>query len=157
MLGAPSSPVQRRIQGRIDTARLVYAGHSFGGITAVYAGMIDPRIKGAVNLDGLIVGRYPLPVTMDAALLVLNSKDRNELPTYMKAARVIPVARSNHMTFSDFVWLHEQVGAGPPPPSDMSGEQGIALTRKAIRLFMFCVFDRNCAELDAQLAEIKTR
>jgi pimeloyl-ACP methyl ester carboxylesterase len=134
---------------------MIYAGHSFGGITAVYAAMIDPRIKGAVNLDGLIIGRYPLPVTTDAPLLVLNSKDRNELQTYMSAARVLPVGRSNHMTFSDFVWLHEQVGAGPPPPVDMSGEQGIALTRRAIRLFLPCVFERSCQGLDAQLAEIR--
>ena len=155
MLGTASSPIQRQIQGRIDIDRLIYVGHSFGGITAVYAAMIDPRIKGAVNLDGLIVGRYPLPVTIDPPLLVLNSKDRNELQTYMSAARVLPVGRSNHMTFSDFVWLHEQVGAGPPPPAYMSGEQGIALTRRAIRLFLPCVFERSCQALDAQLAEIK--
>jgi dienelactone hydrolase len=155
MLGSSSSPIQRQIKGRIDIERMIYAGHSFGGITAVYAAMIDPRIKGAVNLDGLIIGRYPLPVTTDAPLLVLNSKDRNELQTYMSAARVLPVGRSNHMTFSDFVWLHEQVGAGPPPPVDMSGEQGIALTRRAIRLFLPCVFERSCQGLDAQLAEIK--
>ena len=155
MLGAASSPIQRQIRGRADIDRMIYAGHSFGGITAVYAAMIDPRIKGAVNLDGLIAGRYPLPVTIDPPLLVLNSKDRNERPTYMSAARVLPVGRSNHMTFSDYVWLHEQVGAGPPPPSDMSGEQGIALTRLAIRLFLPCVFERNCGALDAQLAEIR--
>ena len=157
MLGSASSPIQRQIRGRVDIDRIIYAGHSFGGITAVYAAMIDPRIKGAVNLDGLIAGRYPLPVTTDAPLLVLNSKDRNERPTYMSAARVLPVGRSNHMTFSDFIWLHEQVGGGPPPPADMSGEQGMALTRRAIRLFLPCVFERNCQELDAQLAEIKAR
>jgi pimeloyl-ACP methyl ester carboxylesterase len=155
MLGNASSPIQRGIQGRIDTSRLIYAGHSFGGITAVYAAMIDARIKGAVNLDGLIAGRYPLPVTTDAPLLILNSKDRNERQTYMSAARVVTVGRSNHMTFSDFIWLHEGVGMGPPPPVDMSGEQGIALTRKAIRLFLPCVFEQKCQELDAQLAEIK--
>jgi pimeloyl-ACP methyl ester carboxylesterase len=155
MLGTSSSPIQRRVQGRLDIDRLIYVGHSFGGITAVYAAMIDPRIKGAVNLDGLIAGRYPLPVTTDVPLLVLNSKDRNERPTYISAARVLPVGRSNHMTFSDFIWLHEQVGAGPPPPVDMSGEQGIALTRRAIRLFLPCVFERSCQALDAQLAEIK--
>ena len=155
MLGTASSPIQRQIRGRVDIDRMIYAGHSFGGITAVYAAMIDPRIKGAVNLDGLIAGRYPLPVTIDPPLLVLNSKDRNELRTYMSAARVLPVGRSNHMTFSDFVWLHEQVGAGPAPPGDMSGEQGIALTRRAIRLFLQCVFEGSCEGLDAQLAEIR--
>ncbi len=153
MVGTASSPIQRQIRGRVDIDRIIYAGHSFGGITAVYAAMIDPRIKGAVNLDGLIVGRYPLPVTTDAPLLVLNSKDRNERQTYMSAARVVTVGRSNHMTFSDFGWLHEQVGGGPPPPVDMSGEQGIALTRKAIRLFLPCVFERNCRELDAAREE----
>jgi pimeloyl-ACP methyl ester carboxylesterase len=155
LLGAPSSPMQGRIMGRVDTDRMIYAGHSFGGITAVYTGMIDPRIKGVVNLDGLIAGRYPLPVTADVPMLVLNSKDRNERPTYMSAARVLPVVRSNHMTFSDFAWLHEQAGAGSPPGGDMSGEQGIALTRKAIRLFLPCVFERSCQALDAQLAEIR--
>ena len=155
MIGNTSSSMQRQIQGRADTSRLIYAGHSFGGITAVYAAMIDARIKAAVNLDGLIVGRYPLPVTTDAPLLVLNSKDRNELQTYMSSARVLPVGRTNHMSFSDFVWLHEKVGMGPPPPSDMAGEQGIALTRTAIRLFMPCVFERKCKELDAHIAEIK--
>lgn len=155
MLGDASSAIQREIQGRIDTARMIYAGHSFGGITAVYAAMIDPRIKGAINLDGLILDRYPLPVTTDAPLLVLNSKDRDERRTYMSTARVLPVGRSNHMTFSDFIWLHEQVGGGPPPPADMSGEQGIALTRTAIRLFLPCVFERKCQALDAQLAEIR--
>lgn len=155
MLGTSSSSIQRQIQGRINTSKTIYAGHSFGGITAVYTAMIDPRVKGAVNLDGLIAGRYPLPVSADVPMLVLNSKDRNEVPTYMSAARVLPVARSNHMTFSDFIWLHEKVGQGPPPPQDMSGEQGIVLTRKAIRLFQSCVFEKQCEALDAQIGEIR--
>ncbi|MES2521274.1 MAG: alpha/beta fold hydrolase [Gemmatimonadota bacterium] len=155
MLGTASSPIHSRIKDRVDVGRLIYAGHSFGGITAMYAAMIDPRIKGAVNLDGLIAGRYPLPVTTDVPLLVLNSTGRNERPTYMSAARVVTVGRTNHMTFSDFGWLHEQAGAGAPPPVDMSGEQGIVLTRKAIRLFMPCVFERKCGELDAMLGEIR--
>ncbi|HYW31502.1 MAG TPA: alpha/beta fold hydrolase [Gemmatimonas sp.] len=155
MLGLASSAIQHRIRGRVDTGRLIYAGHSFGGITAMYAAMIDPRIKGAVNLDGLIAGRYPLPVTTDVPLLVLNSKERNETQTYMRTARVVTVARTNHMTFSDFAWLHEQAGVGPPPPVDMSGEQGIALTRRAIRLFLPCVFERKCGELDAMVREMK--
>lgn len=154
MLTSPSSPIQRRIKSRIDTDRMIYAGHSFGGITAVYTAMIDPRIRGAVNLDGLILDRYPRPVTTDAPLLVLNSKDRNELQTYMDRARVITVGRSNHMTFSDVVWLEERTGR-PTSAQDMSGEEGIELTRKAIRLFLPCVFERNCRALDAHLAEIK--
>jgi hypothetical protein len=32
---------------------------------------------------------------------------------------------------------------GPPPPADISGEHGIALTRKALRLFLPCVFGRS--------------
>ena len=74
---------------------------------------------------------------------------------YEMNARVITVGRSNHMTFSDFIWLHEEGGMGPPPPVDMSGEQGIALTRTALRLFLPCVFERSCQGLDAQMAQIR--
>jgi hypothetical protein len=37
----------------------------------------------------------------------------------------------------------------------MSGEQGIALTRGAICLFLPCVFERNYQGLGAGLVEIK--
>jgi predicted dienelactone hydrolase len=154
--GSARSPVQRGIAGRIDTDRIVYFGHSFGGMAAVYAAMFDMRIKGAVNLDGLIAGRYPLPVTTDAPLLVLNNKDRDETKTYMAGARVLPVKKSNHMTFTDYVWLVDQFGAADSPKgSELSGTESIQLTREVLRLFLNCVFDRQCQRLDSKLDEIR--
>lgn len=36
---------------KLDTAKLVACGHSFGGITSLMTQMEDPRVKGAIGLD----------------------------------------------------------------------------------------------------------
>jgi predicted esterase len=152
-----ATPIQRGIRGRIDPDRILYIGHSYGGMAAVYASKFDMRLKGAVNLDGLIAGRYPLPVTSDVPLLVLNAEDRNETKTYMEGARVLPVKRAHHMTFSDYVWFLENFDAKgrKAPEGSPTGVENIQVTREVLRLFADCAFGRPCQPLDAKLATIR--
>jgi dienelactone hydrolase len=152
-----ATPIQRGIRGRIDPDRILYIGHSYGGMAAVYASKFDMRLKGAVNLDGLIAGRYPLPVTSDVPLLVLNAEDRNETKTYMETARVLPVKRAHQMTFSDYVWLLENFDAKgrKAPEGSPTGTENIQMTREVLRLFADCAFERRCQPLDAKLATIR--
>jgi pimeloyl-ACP methyl ester carboxylesterase len=151
-------PMQHRIAARADFNRIAYLGHSFGGMAAIYGTQFDRRIKGAVNMDGFIRGRFITPVASDAPLLVLNAEAIDERKTYAPAVRVVPVKGTHHMTFSDVPLMVENFhskGAGPPQGSFLSGVESINMTRQVIGLFLDCVFEQRCEPLDAKLAAIK--
>jgi len=42
--------------GAIDARRIVAVGYSFGGATAAALPRLDPRVKGAINIDGALFG-----------------------------------------------------------------------------------------------------
>lgn len=44
---------------KIDTTNLVCVGHSYGGITSIYAQTEDKRIRGAIGLDPWFFPCYP--------------------------------------------------------------------------------------------------
>jgi hypothetical protein len=46
-------------QATIDTTNLVCMGHSYGGITSIYAQTEDKRIRGAIGLDPWFFPCYP--------------------------------------------------------------------------------------------------
>jgi predicted dienelactone hydrolase len=55
-LAAMNRDAGSRFYGRIDTEHAGAYGHSFGGSAAMEAARRDPRIRGAINLDGWIFG-----------------------------------------------------------------------------------------------------
>lgn len=48
------------LAGRIDTTRVGYFGHSFGGATAANVMATDPRVAAGINFDGYLAGRAGL-------------------------------------------------------------------------------------------------
>lgn len=150
-----------KIAGHYDPNRVAYIGHSYGGMAALYATHLDRRIRGGVNMDGVTVDRNRpdgvprdrmlSPVGADAPLMVLNSAQYEERAAYAPDVRVVRVPGSNHMSFSDVVWLIERFGNVPVPddPRRWGGAEGIAGTRRLLAGFLSCTFDRSCAALDA--------
>jgi dienelactone hydrolase len=162
---APNDPVlSRALRRRANLEKLAYLGHSYGGLAAIYAAQRDHRIKGAVNMDGGLVERIDgavqprmlLPATADVPLLVLNSAPNIEAEFYGSGVRVARIGRSQHMSFSDVVWLFERARAPAQqqPQETLSGEQGIALTREVLNLYLDCLFKNACLRLDEKLAAI---
>jgi pimeloyl-ACP methyl ester carboxylesterase len=156
IVGGEVAQLPRTIRTRMDLDRVVYFGHSYGGLAAVHAARVDSRIKGAVNLDGLVMNRYAVPVTADVPLLVLNSEKRDETGTYMPAARVISVRGSHHSTFADLQWLSDHFATQQPPQQPaLTGLYSIQMTREVLRLFLGCVLERRCEALDDKLKQIR--
>ena len=54
---------RRLFTGRIDTTRIGYFGHSFGGATAAQIMSLDPRVQAGLNMDG-----YPFGTAWEAGL-----------------------------------------------------------------------------------------
>jgi pimeloyl-ACP methyl ester carboxylesterase len=158
-----------QIRGRIDMGRVAYVGHSYGGIAAIHAALLDKRIHAAVNLDASIVAgsrpgepplpRLPSPIRPNAALLVLNSMANVEAHHYGPEVRVARVRDSNHMTYSDFDWMLEIAGSPQSQAAvrqnKIRGRDGIALTRDLVSLFLACAFNQKCEALDLRLNELR--
>ncbi len=47
---------RQMLSGRIDTTRVGYFGHSFGGATAAQVMSLDPRVLAGINMDGYLAG-----------------------------------------------------------------------------------------------------
>lgn len=47
---------RQQLSGRIDTTRVGYFGHSFGGATAAQVMSLDPRVLAGINMDGYLAG-----------------------------------------------------------------------------------------------------
>jgi dienelactone hydrolase len=58
----------------IDVAKVVYAGHSFGGATAVQACAEDRRCGAAVDVDGAFFGEPVTRTGLDRPLLIITSQ-----------------------------------------------------------------------------------
>lgn len=102
------------IKSRFNVSRVVYAGHSFGGATAIRASMLDDRIVGAVNLDGAQFGN--ITDSRTPALLVGRSDpsphNRTDDTTWQVTwehlrgwRREIGVRGTQHTTFGDMALL----------------------------------------------------
>ena len=47
---------RQMLSGRIDTTKVGYFGHSFGGATAAQVMSLDPRVLTGINMDGYLAG-----------------------------------------------------------------------------------------------------
>jgi pimeloyl-ACP methyl ester carboxylesterase len=158
--------LSKALAKRVDRGRVAYLGHSYGGVSALYAAQMDARINAAANLDGGVgasadpdgtkwPGRMLLPVGADVPLLVLNSEKFDDHEAYADGVRVARLRGATHMTYSDLIWLRETLGqadnAAPAADKALSGSEGIRLTRELTALFLPCAFTQDCARLDSAL------
>ncbi|KAL5353622.1 hypothetical protein ACLOAV_001659 [Pseudogymnoascus australis] len=82
------------------TNRVAMLGHSLGGVAAVIAASQDPRIRGAINMDGTFI----------------------ELPPPSGGAKLwVDIANTTHQTFSDVPALLRASGQDPAALAGMFG------------------------------------
>ena len=100
-----------RLKGHVDLSRVVAAGHSFGGATALAAAGRDPRIAATANIDGTPYGELPV---LNRPFLLLQSdfavtghgdsfvtRNRHLLEEATAPAWRYEVPRANHVAFMD--------------------------------------------------------
>jgi dienelactone hydrolase/ribosomal protein L18E len=126
--------------GALDASRVVVAGHSLGGMTALLAAQLDPRFRAAISLDGVMPG--PLFGTTETpALLLLAGRTSWDQETCrlwqgLHGPRVaLNLIDAEHLTFSDAVWL--------APGAIRTGTVGRDKTVAAVRNYVAAFLDAN--------------
>jgi hypothetical protein len=96
----------------LETDRVGMFGHSMGGIAALEAMRLDPRIAGGVNLDGMFRDNQ-VTVGTDRPFLLITGKPDEDNPEYRSAITKIwpnlkgwktelQLVSARHMSFCDF-------------------------------------------------------
>jgi pimeloyl-ACP methyl ester carboxylesterase len=111
---------------QIPTHRLAILGQSLGGAAAVLAAAQDPRIRGAINLDGPFFGSLP-PSGLSSPVLYL-ATDREEDPRFLKIwpelngpKLWIKVANLSHEAMLDLPTLLQAAGQYTGALADLFG------------------------------------
>jgi dienelactone hydrolase len=125
------------------TYRVAALGHSVGGAAAVVAASRDPRIRGAINWDGTILGMSPpagepsssssspqpsLPVRPMAQPVLFMSHQNFLDPTWTATwerlagpKMIVYVENTTHYTFSDVPTLLQAAGQSTEPWAELLG------------------------------------
>jgi dienelactone hydrolase len=126
--------------GRFDLSKIVVAGHSLGGLTALLSSQSDPHVKGAILLDPVLPD--VLPGATDKPVLLLTA-DRQQwaanecgLWRNLHGSRFgISLQGSEHVALSDWIWLtKDAVRTGPMGPEK---------TMSAVRDYVAAFLDAN--------------
>lgn len=83
--GSPAS----RFAGRLDLTRIGVIGHSVGGAVAYNLALHDPRIKAAIDLDG-VVYVAPQGDPGDVAPVLMLANDRGHVQSLMSGLPLMP-------------------------------------------------------------------
>lgn len=98
------------------TNRVAMLGHSLGGVAAVIAASQDPRIRGAINMDGTFISRPPSEVSQPVLLMSHGMADESWPATWplLKGPKLwVDIANTTHQTFSDVPTLLQAAGQDP--------------------------------------------
>jgi dienelactone hydrolase len=133
-----------QLAGHVDGARVVYAGHSFGGAASLEACRADPRCAGAADLDGTPFGPV-VRAGLGRPVLVLSSPGDGAasdpaMRTLFAAtggpARAFTVEGARHFDFSDYAAYHV---AAPLrlvlPLGRIDGRRALAITSAYLGAF----------------------
>jgi dienelactone hydrolase len=126
--------------GRLDLSKIVVAGHSLGGLTALLVNQSDPHVKGAILLDPVLP--EVLPGRTNKPILILGA-DRKEwtasecsLWRNLQGPRLaVSLQGTEHVALSDWIWLaKDAVQTGPMGPQK---------TMSAVRDYVAAFLDRT--------------
>jgi dienelactone hydrolase len=126
--------------GRLDLSKIVVAGHSLGGLTALLVNQSDPHVKGAILLDPVLP--EVLPGRTNKPILILGA-DRKEwtasecsLWRNLQGPRLaVSLQGTEHVALSDWIWLaKDAVQTGPMGPQK---------TMSAVRDYVASFLDRT--------------
>lgn len=75
----------QRFTGRMDMKNVGMFGHSFGGATSTQMLMTDPRIKAALNMDGVLYGKLRIPASgLNKPFFMMSADDSLNSVQHMK-------------------------------------------------------------------------
>lgn len=135
---------QAKAAALIDPDRIVMAGHSAGGASALAAMAKDSRIKGGIDMDGTTLAKLPEGGLARPFMFLGTQRmhspggkdvswDRDwKLLTGWR--RWLTVAGAEHASFADTGLLVEQLGLARNP--DLSGDRAMEITRDCVRAFV---------------------
>jgi dienelactone hydrolase len=126
--------------GRIDLSKIVVAGHSVGGLTAILANESDPHLKGAILIDPVLPDVLPGRTNKPVLILTADRKQwaANECGLWnnLQGARLaVSLPGTEHVALSDWIWLtKDAVRTGPMGPQK---------TMSAVRDYVAAFLDAN--------------
>ncbi|OBT48844.1 hypothetical protein VE00_00660 [Pseudogymnoascus sp. WSF 3629] len=106
------------------TNRVAMLGHSLGGVAAVIAASQDPRIRGAINMDGTFLESPSSGVSQPVLLMSHGMADESWPATWplLKGPKLwVDIANTTHQTFSDVPTLLQSAGQDPAALADVLG------------------------------------
>ncbi|KFZ08617.1 hypothetical protein V501_05891 [Pseudogymnoascus sp. VKM F-4519 (FW-2642)] len=104
--------------------RVAMLGHSLGGVAAVIAASQDPRIRGAINMDGTFIESPSSGVSQPVLLMSHGMADESWPATWplLKGPKLwVDIANTTHQTFSDVPTLLKAAGQDPAALADVLG------------------------------------
>jgi pimeloyl-ACP methyl ester carboxylesterase len=136
-LGRLNSSARSPFGGKLDTLRVAIAGHSLGGLTAIFALQQEPRLKVAIVLDG-VMPQTPLPAISKPVFMMIAgrgqwSNEECQLWGNLLGPRLsIDLLGAEHIAPSDAIWLAKSaVNTGSRSP-----EQTVDFLRYSITAFL---------------------
>ena len=123
--------------GRLDASRVALAGHSLGGLTALYAMQFDSRFRAGVLLEPYVPDKFKMPVRNPVLLLLAGRTEWTDAKTslwnHLQGRRfAVNLVGTEHTTPTDAVWLVKTVSQTGP----MGEEKTIEAMRKYIAAFL---------------------
>lgn len=126
--------------GRFDLSKIVVAGHSLGGLTALLTSQSDPHVKGAILIDPVLPEILPGSTNKPVLLLTADRQQwaANECGLWrnLHGPRLaVSLQGSEHVALSDWIWLtKDAIRTGPMGPQK---------TMSAIRDYVAAFLDTN--------------
>ena len=126
--------------GKFDLSKIVVAGHSLGGLTALLTSQADPHVKGAILMDPVLPEILPGSTNKPVLLLTADRPQwaANECGLWrnLHGSRLaVSLQGSEHVALSDWIWLtKDAVRTGPMGPQK---------TMSAIRDYVAAFLDTN--------------
>jgi dienelactone hydrolase len=136
-IGTLNTRRESPLAGRLDLSKIVVAGHSLGGLTALLTSERDPHVKGAILMDpvlpDVLSGRTTKPVLILAADRKQWATNECRLWSNLRGPRLaVSLQGAEHGALSDWIWLtKDAVQAGPMGP-----QKTMSATRDYIAAFL---------------------
>jgi len=123
--------------GRLKTSRIALAGHSLGGVTALFGAQADPCVKAAIMLDGVAPETPAKSITAAVLLLTAGHEEWSDgeqrLWNTLSGQRfALNIRGAEHLTPTDLVWLAK----GAIKTGTMGQDKTIAAIRDYIAAFL---------------------
>ena len=133
-----SGPDTGLLKGRLDLSRIGAFGHSMGGSSALQSARLDARVKGGMDIDGMVLGDITTPWHKPVAFLLAGNHGADPTvdavlasATGLKLSVVVP--GTGHLDFSDVKPLLQFYAPDRTSPAWQRADLGAIDAGSAIR------------------------